>query len=115
MRQIDLAVVRSVAVNAKGARLGKDTGYSDIELGLLTEAGLATERTTICTTVHELQVLDEELPELGHDFRVDFIATPQRIIWSSEPPQGFRRLERPQSSADCGDPGAQSAGGPELQ
>lgn len=109
MRQIDLVVVRSVAVNAKGARLGKDTSYSDIELGLL------TERTTICTTVHELQVLDEELPELGHDFRADFIATPQRIIWSSEPPWGFHRLERPQSSADCGDPGAQSAGGPELQ
>jgi 5-formyltetrahydrofolate cyclo-ligase len=85
MQQIDLVVVGSVAVNEKGARLGKGAGYSDIELGLLVEAGLVTERTTICTTVHELQVLDEELPELRHDFRVDFIATPQRIIWCSEP------------------------------
>jgi 5-formyltetrahydrofolate cyclo-ligase len=99
MRQIDLVVVRSVAVNAKGAPAGQETGYSDIELGLLTEAGLATERTTICVTVHELQVLDEELPESGHDFRVDFIATPQRIVWSSEPPRGFRRLSPAQIAA----------------
>lgn len=62
MRAIDLVVVGSVAVNEKGARLGKGAGYSDIELGLLVEAGLVTARTTVCTTVHELQVLDEELP-----------------------------------------------------
>ena len=85
MQAIDLVVVGSVAVNEKGARLGKGAGYSDIELGLLAEAGLVTERTTICTTVHELQVLDEELPELPHDFRVDVIATPERMIRCSEP------------------------------
>lgn len=85
MQHIDLVIVGSVAVNPKGARLGKGAGYSDIELGLLSEAGLVTEGTTICTTVHEHQVLDEELPELRHDFRVDLIATPQRIIWCSEP------------------------------
>lgn len=49
--------------------------------------------------MHELQVLDEELPEPGHDFRVDFIATPQQIIWSSEPPRGFRRLSPAQIAA----------------
>jgi 5-formyltetrahydrofolate cyclo-ligase len=85
MQAIDLVVVGSVAVNGKGARLGKGAGYSDIELGLLVEAGLVSERTTVCTTVHELQVLDEELPELPHDFRVDVIATPERIIQCSEP------------------------------
>lgn len=85
MQQIDLVIVGSVAVNVKGARLGKGAGYSDIELGLLVEAGLVTEQTTVCTTVHELQVLDEDLPELRHDFRVDLIATPQRIVWCSEP------------------------------
>lgn len=85
MQEVDLVIVGSVAVNAKGTRLGKGAGYSDIEVGLLAEAGLITERTTICTTVHELQVLDEDLPELSHDFRVDLIATPSRIIWCSEP------------------------------
>jgi 5-formyltetrahydrofolate cyclo-ligase len=85
MQTIDLVVVGSVAVNEKGARLGKGAGYSDIELGLLVEAGLVSERTTVCTTVHQLQVLDEELTELPHDFRVDVIATPERIIQCSEP------------------------------
>jgi 5-formyltetrahydrofolate cyclo-ligase len=38
------------------------------------------ERTTIVTTVHPLQVLDEELPETEHDFRVDLIATPEELV-----------------------------------
>ena len=82
MQAIDLIVCGSVAVNEHGARLGKGAGYSDIEMALLAEAGLLSERTIIATTVHELQVLDEDLPEQTHDFRVDLIVTPERIIWS---------------------------------
>ncbi|MGD0062603.1 MAG: 5-formyltetrahydrofolate cyclo-ligase [Streptosporangiaceae bacterium] len=76
---IDLIVCGNAAVNQRGARLGKGAGYSDIEFALLTEAGLVGERTTIVTTVHELQVLEEELPEQDHDFRVDLIVTPERV------------------------------------
>lgn len=85
MPLIDLVVVGSVAVNDRGARLGKGAGYADIEVGLLAEAGLITPRTTIVTTVHELQVVDEDLPELEHDFRVDVVVTPDRIIWCRHP------------------------------
>lgn len=85
MRPVDLIVVGSVAVNAHGARLGKGAGYSDIEMALLTEAQLLTDRTVIATTVHEIQVLDEEIPEAAHDFRVDLIVTPERLIWCDEP------------------------------
>jgi 5-formyltetrahydrofolate cyclo-ligase len=85
MRPPDLIVVGSVAVNEHGTRLGKGAGYSDIEMALLTEAGLLTSRTVIATTVHELQVLNEVLPEAAHDFRVDVIATPERVIWCDEP------------------------------
>ncbi len=85
MRAIDLVVCGSVAVNEQGARLGKGAGYSDIEMALLAEAGLISERTIIATTVHELQVLDQELPEQAHDFRVDLIATPERIILPGSP------------------------------
>jgi 5-formyltetrahydrofolate cyclo-ligase len=85
MRPPDLVVVGSVAVNEHGAQLGKGAGYSDIEMALLTEAGLLTSRTVIATTVHELQVLDEAIPEAAHDFRVDVIATPERVIWCDEP------------------------------
>jgi 5-formyltetrahydrofolate cyclo-ligase len=80
MRSIDLVVCGSVAVNRQGARLGKGAGYSDIEVALLIEAGLVTDDTTIVTTVHSLQVIDDALPESSHDFRVDYIATEREII-----------------------------------
>jgi 5-formyltetrahydrofolate cyclo-ligase len=80
MRPVDLVVCGSVAVNHKGVRIGKGGGYSDIELALLTEAGLVTDATTVVTTVHPLQILDEALPEATHDFRVDLIVTPDEVL-----------------------------------
>ncbi|WP_198427402.1 5-formyltetrahydrofolate cyclo-ligase [Streptomyces buecherae] len=76
MPPIDLVVCGSVAVNREGVRLGKGAGYADIEVALLHEAGLIGQNTRIATTVHSLQVLDEDLPETEHDFRVDLIITP---------------------------------------
>jgi 5-formyltetrahydrofolate cyclo-ligase len=80
MRRIDLVVCGSVAVNRKGARVGKGGGFSDLEYALLTEVGLVDDATTVATTVHPLQVLEDDLPETGHDFRVDLIVTPQEVI-----------------------------------
>ncbi|WP_079032349.1 5-formyltetrahydrofolate cyclo-ligase [Streptomyces specialis] len=80
MPAVDLIVCGSVAVNYEGVRLGKGAGYADIEVALLQEAGLIQPHTLIVTTVHELQIVDESLPEAGHDFRVDLIVTPDRII-----------------------------------
>jgi 5-formyltetrahydrofolate cyclo-ligase len=60
--------------------VGKGGGYSDLELALLVDAGLVTEGTIVVTTVHPLQVLDEELPETDHDFRVNRIVTPEEVI-----------------------------------
>ncbi|WP_131739457.1 5-formyltetrahydrofolate cyclo-ligase [Actinomadura roseirufa] len=86
MRPVDVVVCGSVAVNREGVRLGKGAGYSDIEVALLCEAGLVTDETTIVTTVHHLQVVDESLPEAEHDFRVDLIVTPDEVI-SCGPPR----------------------------
>ena len=80
MQPVDLIVCGSVAVSENGARLGKGAGYSDIEMALLAEAGLLSDATIIATTVHELQVTKDELPEEEHDFRVNLIVTPDRII-----------------------------------
>lgn len=80
MRPVDLVVSGSVAVNHHGVRLGKGAGYSDIEVALLTEAGLLGPQTVIVTTIHDLQVIDEPLPETEHDFSVDLIITPTRVI-----------------------------------
>ncbi|MBJ7599684.1 5-formyltetrahydrofolate cyclo-ligase [Candidatus Nephthysia bennettiae] len=80
MRKVDLVVCGSVAVTRAGARLGKGGGYSDLEFALLVEAGRIDARTSLATTVHQLQVLDEELPETDHDFRVDLVVTPVETI-----------------------------------
>jgi 5-formyltetrahydrofolate cyclo-ligase len=80
MESIDLIVCGSVVVNAAGVRVGKGAGYADIEYALLSELGRVTADTWIATTVHDLQVLDEPLPETPHDFRVDRIATPTRLL-----------------------------------
>lgn len=80
MRPVDVVVAGSVAVNRQGARIGKGAGYSDIEVALLTEAGLIRPDTVFVTTVHQLQVVDDELPETRHDFSVDLVVTPDEVI-----------------------------------
>jgi 5-formyltetrahydrofolate cyclo-ligase len=91
LEPVDLVVCGTVAVNRDGVRIGKGGGYSDLELGLLVEAGLVGDATTLATTVHPLQVLDEELPETDHDFRVDLVVTPDETLTTPSPrrPRGI--------------------------
>jgi 5-formyltetrahydrofolate cyclo-ligase len=77
---LDLVVCGSVCVNGNGVRIGKGGGYSDLEMALGIETGWIDERTTIATTVHPLQVVDADLPETDHDFRVELIVTPDDVI-----------------------------------
>jgi len=64
----------------KGSRIGKGGGYSDLEYAIGREFGFVKENVVIITTVHPLQIVDEDLPETDHDFRIDFIVTPNEII-----------------------------------
>ncbi len=77
---IDLVVAGSVAVNARGARVGKGGGYSDLEFALARELGRVGEDTPVVTTVHELQVLRGDIPMTDHDVPLDFIVTPDRVL-----------------------------------
>ena len=77
---LDFVLTGSVAVNLKGARVGKGGGYSDLEFGLLCEAGRVDRRTVIATTVHPVQILRENLLVTDHDIPVDLIATPRAVI-----------------------------------
>jgi 5-formyltetrahydrofolate cyclo-ligase len=88
LEPVDLVVCGSVAVNRDGARVGKGGGFSDLEFALLVEAGLIGANTVVATTVHPLQVLEEELPETDHDFRLD-------LIVAGEEPIACRRTRRP--------------------
>ena len=55
--EIDFVLCGSVAVNLSGARVGKGGGYSDLEYGILIDAGKIDGHTTVATTVHPTQVL----------------------------------------------------------
>ena len=78
--QIDLIVAGSVAVNRRGARVGKGGGYSDLEFSIARELHLVDERTPVLTTVHDLQVVRGAIPMTAHDVPLDLIVTPERVI-----------------------------------
>ena len=78
--QIDLVVAGSVAVSREGARVGKGGGYSDLEYAIGRAVGCIDDRTRIVTTVHPLQIVRGPIPETDHDFRVDLIVTPGRVL-----------------------------------
>ncbi|WP_318568386.1 5-formyltetrahydrofolate cyclo-ligase [Salinigranum marinum] len=80
MEPIDLIVSGSVAVNDEGARVGKGEGYSDLEFVILRAFGLVDDETTTVTTVHEIQVVNEEIPTTPQDVPMDRLFTPERSI-----------------------------------
>jgi 5-formyltetrahydrofolate cyclo-ligase len=99
--KIDFVLCGSVAVNLSGARVGKGGGFSDLEYGILIDAGRIHERTTVATTVHPIQIVREHLQMTDHDLPVDLVATaraaieverdyerPRGILWDHlQPPQ----------------------------
>lgn len=91
--RIDLVVAGSVAVNARGARVGKGGGYSDLEFALARATGALDAKTPVLTTVHDLQVVQDDIPMTPHDVPVDLIVTPERVIRTKSriaKPEGIR-------------------------
>jgi 5-formyltetrahydrofolate cyclo-ligase len=80
IKKIDLIVCGSVAVNRRGARVGKGGGYSDLEFALLTENKKISVKTPIVTSVHALQIVDGDLPMTEHDIPLSVIITPDGVI-----------------------------------
>jgi 5-formyltetrahydrofolate cyclo-ligase len=78
--ELDAIVLGSVAVTEDGARIGKGEGYSDLEYAVLRELGLVDDDTPTITTVHDTQVVDEEIEVGDHDVPLDVICTPTRTI-----------------------------------
>jgi 5-formyltetrahydrofolate cyclo-ligase len=81
MKAFDLAVVGCVAVARNGGRTGKGGGFADLEMGIFREMGLVNADTPIVTTVHSLQVKeDERVIMVAHDTPLDWIITPDEVI-----------------------------------
>ncbi len=80
-RKVDIAVVGSVAVDKKGNRIGKGSGYGDRELAYLRERN---PKILTGTLVHSRQLF-EDFSQLAqhHDVQVDFILTEKELIITS--------------------------------
>lgn len=101
---LDLLVTGAVAVSLQGDRIGKGTGYFDLEYMILREIGSVFAGTPIVAIVDDLQVF-KELPREEKDVSIDLILTPTRSIpvphprprpmgldWPSLPPRHMRRM-----------------------
>ena len=69
-----------MAVNSRGVRIGKGGGFADLEYGLAAAAGVVQPGTPVISTVHPMQLLDEELPWTQHDVPLDIVVTTESII-----------------------------------
>lgn len=91
MAAVDMIVSGSVAVNSSGARVGKGEGYSDLEFAILREYGLVDNDTFVVTTIHERQLVDDDIPTTPLDVPLDRVVTSRRVIHtdpSQEKPDG---------------------------
>ena len=80
--KVDLFVQGCVAVDRKGNRIGKGSGFGDREYGILKEKGLLSENCLYVVIAHPIQIFDD-LSHLmdEHDVKVDVILTPEGIVW----------------------------------
>ncbi len=85
MPHVDLIVAGSVAVSPRGRRVGKGGGYSDVEFALGRAFGFVDDGTVVCTTVHDLQVVEDEFQTQPHDIVLDLIVTPSRVLRTETP------------------------------
>lgn len=91
MPKIELIIAGSVAVDRTGNRVGKGEGYSDLEFAVLSDFDRVDSDTTVATTVHDTQVVDDgEITPAAHDVPLDLIVTPTETLHtagSNEPKQ----------------------------
>lgn len=76
----DLIVAGASAVTLAGLRFGMGAHYLDVEWGIFAETGLAGADTTVAALVHDLQVVDADLPIRPTDVLADRIVTPTRTL-----------------------------------
>ncbi len=81
---VDVFVQGCVAVDRRGNRIGKGSGFGDREYKILKERGLINDSLYV-VIAHPVQIFDDlsHLME-EHDVKVDVILTPNEIIRTSD-------------------------------
>jgi 5-formyltetrahydrofolate cyclo-ligase len=80
MDAVDLIVIGAVAVNKKGAKVGKGGGFSDLEYAIGREFNFVNEETPTLSTVHICQIMNDEIPMMEHDVPLDYLITRDEIM-----------------------------------
>jgi 5-formyltetrahydrofolate cyclo-ligase len=80
MGRFDALFTGASVVSIYGVRYGKGHGYFDLEWGMLREIGSVDDSTPIVVVVHDVQVIDIDLPASHYDTVADYIVTPTKII-----------------------------------
>ena len=75
---VDLLITGAVAIGPDGERLGKGSGYFDLEYAILKHLGCVTDDTPVVGVVDDRQIR-ENIPMHSQDVSVDFVVTPHRI------------------------------------
>jgi 5-formyltetrahydrofolate cyclo-ligase len=79
--KVDLMVQGSVAVDRKGNRIGKGSGYGDREYHVLQSLNMMRAKVKVATIVHGEQIFDDLSGLMSeNDVAIDIIITPERII-----------------------------------
>ena len=101
MPRLDFCVVGCVAVNRRGGRTGKGAGFADLEHGIFRDLGITSARTPIATTVHSLQIVeDERIAVEPHDNALNFIATESELIATGARQSSSGGVDWPRVRAD---------------
>ncbi len=81
--KVDIFLQGCVAVDKKGNRIGKGSGFGDKEYRLLKEMGLLSDDCLYVVVAHPIQIFDD-LSHLmdKHDVKADVILTPDEVIWT---------------------------------
>ena len=102
--RVDMLVTGAVAVSLQGDRIGKGTGYFDLEYMIFREIGSVGEKTPVIAVVDDHQVF-KELPWKDKDVSIDLIVTPTAPISVHHPrprPQGIDWLSlQPRQIGEC--------------
>ena len=80
MEIVDLIIIGSVAVNKRGAKVGKGGGFSDLEYAIGREFNFVKEETPTISTVHHCQIYNDNIPMMEPDVPIDYIITRDEII-----------------------------------
>jgi 5-formyltetrahydrofolate cyclo-ligase len=77
---VDLMVIGAVAVNRRGARIGRGMGGADLTYALARDRGILRSTTPVAVLVHPVQIFDEPLDREPTDLPIDVIVTPEAVI-----------------------------------